>query len=656
MPDIKFTIEIDTASGTVNIQNLGKAIEGSGQVAAEAHGPFDKLWQQVALGDIVSRGAQKGLSLFWGELKSVVKFAAEAEQANSALDSALFSTGRESANLSKHFKDQADALMNVSRWDDEVIKGAQTMLLQLTKLDAEGIDRATKGAMGLAKVFTMDLGSASELVAKWMSGNTDRLSKYGIHVKDTMTEEEKRNEIMKQLLVYYQRVLSDTETYTTRISLLKNSYGELKEEMGRYFTENVKLDKILGVVVQGLRDFFNAGKDWRAEQEKGEKANVEWGNRIYEAAKKAGMSNEEIRKMIFQFRELTPETEELIKVNKLHSTTMDEADKKYKINADNMAWAITLGKYGKEVKEAYLKVEKEYNAALDAQAKKQKAAEKGTQEFTEAIKFSAKAVASAGLAGKAFEIYTIPQLVETESKGRHMGMVMDQAASDMQMDAARVGFSWKTVAAEIARQWQQKMAEIGQYTDVVLRGMDDVFNQFFENKSTRLENDYIRQREFIEKSKMSEEDKNKAFERLDAEFAEKKRAAKRKEFIAHKAVEAAETLMSGARAFVEVLPDFILAAIIGVLTAAKVGLILAQPVPLATGGVFTKATRFMTEGGGYYEAERGEMMIPPGKAGGITHIHIPISIGGEKIQEFVIKVVQQGFNRKLLAIPSKVIA
>jgi len=172
----------------------------------------------------------------------------------------LFTTGRTSAGLSEHFKKTALELQNLTVYSDEEVKRAQTLLLQLSNLDSQGLDRATKGAIGLASVFRMDLAGASELVAKWMTGNTDRLSKYGLHVKDTMTAEQKRNTIIDQLLVYYRRAEAETATYSGAIKQLGNTFDEVKETLGTAVTKNETFRKTIKYIKEELQYFIDSGQ------------------------------------------------------------------------------------------------------------------------------------------------------------------------------------------------------------------------------------------------------------------------------------------------------------------------------------------------------------------------------------------------------------
>jgi hypothetical protein len=199
---------------------------------------FSGLWKQVAAGVGVTWAIGKGFQQLTSFISSSVKEAAYAERIDKALAAAIETTGRNIEAYLPYFQQRASALQKQTIYTDEAIKETQALLVQLTKLDREGIDRATKGAMGLASVFGIDLTSAATIVAKALSGNYAALSRYGIKVKETATEGEKQAEILTKLEVMYGRATRETDSYSGATARLKNVFSELKEKLGEAITKN----------------------------------------------------------------------------------------------------------------------------------------------------------------------------------------------------------------------------------------------------------------------------------------------------------------------------------------------------------------------------------------------------------------------------------
>lgn len=181
------------------------------------------------------------------------------ELAEKDVAAALSATGREVEANTEHFKKYASELQRATVYGDEQILNAQSLLIQLTKLDRIGLDGAMKGAIGLASVYKTDLFAATTLVGKALAGNYGALSRYGIVVERTASDEEKRVQLLEQLAVMYKRAEAETETYQGAVKQLANTYGDLKEEIGKAVIENEDVLKAINSLKEGIRKFIDEG-------------------------------------------------------------------------------------------------------------------------------------------------------------------------------------------------------------------------------------------------------------------------------------------------------------------------------------------------------------------------------------------------------------
>jgi len=727
MSDIKFTVTVDTAGGIVNIQNLEKAIDTSGKTAEGAHGPFDKLFQGVAAGIISADLLGKGFSKTTGFLRDTIGAAADAEKANQGLDAALFTTGRTTAQLGDHFKAYADQLMRSTVYDDEAIKGAQDLLLQLTSLDKDGIDRATKGAIGLATVFRMDLGSASELVARWMEGNTDRIKKYGIHVDETASKEKQQAQILEQLGIYYQRAELATGTFSGILAQLKNVFVEAQEKIGTAVTQNEsfrktvkaikdeiqlfidsgqaekwgeRLSRVLDLAILGAKGFFKMLKegpmgmgDVLAEQiinpmegvhaetiknvktitefrdglkwikptvaemkEEIEKGAASWGEYRYRIAQ----ANAEFEKNKKTLGGWMDQAFGVIGINTEIAKSFDKSSGGAKGLGDELAKG-SIRKMGFDLKEMAF-ISEELNADV------------GKVLLTMA-QLGQPTTKPLSLAWKGWFLETKKQLEELEK-------IAKEASDRIPYDFAEAALKYQQEVADAVNHIQSTMGGVSN----VITGLGNLsqakeearlqnLNAYYDTAERNLNNYYAAEEKKIEDSGLSEEQKRAKILALEKEkqtkisLLENEADQKRKEMQREAAKTAKEVAKlttvintaSGIMGALTAIPwgpwNWIQAGLVGIQGAVELAVINAQPLPLATGGVFTQPTRFMTERGGYYKAEQGEMMIPPGKAGGgVTHIHNHIYVGGHEIREEIIKIVNQAAGRNRLVIPAKVIS
>ena len=245
MADIKFLITVDATGAVTSVKafdgELDKLQKGAGKTGQGLEG----LWKQFAGGQLVVDGVKKGFGLLTDFMKDSIAKAIESEEANNNLSAALSSTGRTVGPLAEHFKNYADELMNVTVYDGEAIKGAQALLLTMGRLDKEGVDRATRGAIGLASVYKIDLQTAARAVGSAFEGQYASLGKMIPGLSAAKTESEKLAIMNDFLEKSFLRAKAETETFGGSLKQLTNSWNEIKTAAGRAVIENEDFIKTL---------------------------------------------------------------------------------------------------------------------------------------------------------------------------------------------------------------------------------------------------------------------------------------------------------------------------------------------------------------------------------------------------------------------------
>jgi len=177
------------------------------------------------------------------------------------------------------------------------------------------------------------------------------------------------------------------------------------------------------------------------------------------------------------------------------------------------------------------------------------------------------------------------------------------------------------------------------YATQVFSSINSLVSQLQENESTALENEYKKRKENIEANVTDEEEKAKQLEALEKEFADKRAALKKKEFVANQIAAAVNAAIATSNAVMNVLatpglPPWIsipLSIVIGGLGAAEVAAILAQPVPeFAAGGSF--------DGGLAIVGERGPELVQFDQPGRVfSNQESRRMLGGDTINNFNIR-------------------
>lgn len=249
MADIKYLISVDEKGAVTSVKNfegvLGDLEKTSGK-AKTAHGG---LWKDVALGQFAYDAARKAGRMFVDLIQDSVGAAMEAEQADSALASALLTTGRNVDTILPGLREFASEIQDQTVYEDDAVKSAMALATQLGKnLNENGIKAVTRGAVGMASVFKIDLQSAVRAVSLGYEGNYTALGRMIPEIRNAKTEGEKQTAMMGFLEKAYQRAKDETNTFAGSLKQLGNSWGELKETVGNAIIQNQSVkDAIKGV-------------------------------------------------------------------------------------------------------------------------------------------------------------------------------------------------------------------------------------------------------------------------------------------------------------------------------------------------------------------------------------------------------------------------
>jgi hypothetical protein len=262
MADIQYIVTMDASGALKSIKDLDGAINQAAGTTAKAggsSGPFGSLFAQFTAGTLVASALQKGMGALKDIIASSITNAIEAEQAENNLKAALEITGRTVEGNIQHYKKFAAEQLKVTTYTDEQVMASQTLLLQLTSLDQKGLDRATKGAMGLASTMGIDLHSATMMVTKAMEGNYGALGRVGIRVSENLTGEQKQTALLDQLEKLYQRSTKETETFGGAMKQLANNWDELKEAGGKAILETEGLGTAIVALNKAMSNFVASG-------------------------------------------------------------------------------------------------------------------------------------------------------------------------------------------------------------------------------------------------------------------------------------------------------------------------------------------------------------------------------------------------------------
>jgi len=749
--DVKYIITLDATGAIKSMKDFDAALWEASDKADKGKKAFGGMAGQVAIGSIAADLAKKAYDKLVGAIGSCIKGAIDAELAEKNLEAALSITGRTVAGNIQHYLDFAEAQMKVTTFDDEQIKSSQALLLQLTRLDQEGMDRAMKGTMGLATTMGIDLHSATMMVTKAMEGNYVALSRVGIRVAENLTGEQKTAALLDQLEKLYGRSTAEVNTFGGAVKQMGNTWGEAKEAIGGAVVKSEGAKELIKtinrIITEMMPEIEQYAKDLAgfistvAKVIEGTLNAMErlqtkiGGLRSYLSDEEKAWNNVNVvmggystvsRDIIVMMGKQGASAEEL----RSAAVTLNKAWQDFGGNTVETLKAILAGKYGEKIAAAFKVVggvgvevaqklapvagvideignktktltKEEIDAAKKAREMKdelEKTAKaildkyhplegamrkviKEEQDLTKAFKAGVitEAQYRNGMAACEKELRSFGSTVVATAipAARRMQEVMEKAVASMKEGPGYITKSWGAAAKEWVDKNQEALDQILGAASSVVGQIDAIMQQSTNNKMLLLDKEYQAKLESIKNSLLSEEEKNKAIEGLDAEYDIKRRGLQRKAAESAKGVAIANAIINVAEGITKALsalpPPFniILAAITAAAGAIQIALIRAQPIPLATGAIFKRPAMLSSAGGNTYEvAEAGEAEIVSsprrlreaimGKGtdgtGKPIVIQNHIYIDGREIKLFITKTVRESGGLGLLGPVGKAMA
>lgn len=181
-------------------------------------------------------------------LRGSVDAASEAEDAAKRLNNALAPLGASAAGVSQALREQANALQQVTRFDDDAIVSGQA-LLAIYVQNEEQLKSGTQAAVDFAAATGTDISTAFKLIAKAAAGNTAALSRYGIILDENIPKGEKFAAVLSQVAdTMGGRAAADAKTYSGALAILGNAFGELQETAGKAVTGSDRVKEALSAL------------------------------------------------------------------------------------------------------------------------------------------------------------------------------------------------------------------------------------------------------------------------------------------------------------------------------------------------------------------------------------------------------------------------
>lgn len=209
-------------------------------------------------GFVKSYGAE--LAVIGASMYGVVKISqrlieaySEEEVALNSLRSAMQTSGTFTEENLKRLQSYATQIQRVTTIGDEAALALMSLGTSMG-IGSDKIKEATEYAIGLSKVYGIDVNTAMRGVALAMQGQYTLLQRYIPALREAQSEEEKQAAFLKATTAGYMQAQEATKTYAGMMLQLKNQIGDIAEKLGALFIPILKT--VLEWVQKGI-DWFN---------------------------------------------------------------------------------------------------------------------------------------------------------------------------------------------------------------------------------------------------------------------------------------------------------------------------------------------------------------------------------------------------------------
>ncbi|HOD41302.1 MAG TPA: phage tail tape measure protein, partial [Candidatus Wallbacteria bacterium] len=177
---------------------------------------------------------------------------AEQEDAVNNLNAALSANGDSIDRYSQKFQDFASKMQSQTIFGDEATLETMTYGRNLG-IVASKLEEATTAAAGLAAKYNIDLNSAMQLIGRASQGQTGTLARYGIILDDTLSKEEKFNQLLKIGVSNFSLAEAKANTFSGKMKQLSNAWGDMLEEVGKSIVEGANFKMMIDSAIKKIQ-------------------------------------------------------------------------------------------------------------------------------------------------------------------------------------------------------------------------------------------------------------------------------------------------------------------------------------------------------------------------------------------------------------------
>jgi hypothetical protein len=239
--------------GSLSVYLTGKD-KGFNRMMSNAQRKIGKVSMQAGKAAITT-GAIFGGAAIAGGIKAIRMYAVQ-EKAVKKLNAVLSVNGDNVEKLMPKYKAFASEIQKQTTYGDE---STLAMMAQIRNLGVmpDKMEKATKGAIGLATALDMDAKTSARYTALAMQGEYTILQRYVPALRTATTQAEKQKIVMDLMNKGYQQAQAETETLTGAQAQMGNTWGDTQEKFGKFLVTALKLPQAFNWITEKLKILNN---------------------------------------------------------------------------------------------------------------------------------------------------------------------------------------------------------------------------------------------------------------------------------------------------------------------------------------------------------------------------------------------------------------
>lgn len=271
MPDSqeKVTFDLDLEDGDYGTK-LDSAIKKLDELGEHGKSSGDGITEGFLKAEIIIEGFKLALEAikqgfeFLGE---AIHDAMQHEQEVVALNLAITNSGYASAEASHSMMEYAEQLAKASTFSDGMILKLEAQAINLTTTEAAA-KKMTKAAVELSAATGKDLNSSMQVLALSLQGVASRGLDKLIPGMRGLTQSQLQAGMAADMIIekFGGSALTVTQTFSGRVQILKNSFEEFREQVGKVITDSPIVNRALegmselvGKATEMITEWANGG-------------------------------------------------------------------------------------------------------------------------------------------------------------------------------------------------------------------------------------------------------------------------------------------------------------------------------------------------------------------------------------------------------------